>query len=330
MSIARRWVFPILRLILFAAIAAALVKVAFFADPVVSDAVQPTGTIVEPQIAATIGTIKNDVTVQGSVVADTPIPIKATLAGVVREVMVSAGQQVDVGTEILRIRSETANPDGTPLVKYETVLSPAVGVLSSLGALVGQTFVVGDDIGKVSPATFSVSGPIAPEQQYRLLNRPTEAQITISGGPAPFTCSGVTIGAPTTSSTPVAPGSPATPTDPSAGSGGPTVRCAVPAEITVFAGLTAKIVLAGGTATDVLIVPTTAVQGSAQTGTVYLAKPDGSSEPIPVTLGITDGKNVEITGGLEKGQQILQFIPGAPAVDPNACLVDPTAAGCGG
>jgi len=32
-----------------------------------------------------------------------------------------------------------------------------------------------------------------------------------------------------------------------------------------------------------------------------------------VTLGLTDGVNVQVTGGLKEGDTILQFVPGAPA-----------------
>ena len=61
-----------------------------------------------------------------------------------------------------------------------------------------------------------------------------------------------------------------------------TVRCAVPAEVTVFTGLAADITIAGGKAENVLVVPTTAVKGSAQTGTVWLSVQvgrDGEEEP---------------------------------------------------
>jgi macrolide-specific efflux system membrane fusion protein len=46
-SVARKWVFPIIRIVVFAAIAAALVKIAFFADPVPQQAGEfPSGAIV--------------------------------------------------------------------------------------------------------------------------------------------------------------------------------------------------------------------------------------------------------------------------------------------
>jgi macrolide-specific efflux system membrane fusion protein len=315
-SIARKWVFPIIRILVFAAIAAALVKIAFFADPVVDDAAKPTGEIVEPQVAAALGTIQNDVTLTGTVANDSPVSIKATLSGVVHDVYVSPGQQVDAGTEVLRLRAEITNPDGTSYVDYETVTAPIAGVLSTFTALEGQTFSVGDDVGKVQPATFNVSGTIAPEQQYRLLNKPADAQVTITGGPAPFTCTGLTISS--------AAGS-GTGTDGSTST--TTVRCAVPTDVTVFPGLAATLVLAGGVADNVLVVPITAVEGSAQTGNVYFVLPDGTTEVRPVTLGLNDGVNVEVKEGLAEGDLILQFIPGAIAAPPGMgtgeCIVNP-------
>lgn len=301
MGIARKWVFPILRILVFAAIAAALVKIAFFADlGETGDAAEPTGQIVEPQVPVALGTIQNDVTLTGTVAADAAVPIKATLTGEVREVLVSAGQHVDAGTPIVVLRSETPNPDGTISYDRETVTSPIAGTLSNFSVLVGQSFAVGDDVGKVAPPSFNVSGSLAPEQQYRLLNQPTEAQVTITGGPAPFACTGLTITTPAESNA-------------EGGSAGPTVRCAVPGDVRVFAGLAAEMVLAGGVAENVLIAPITAVEGTSQTGNVYFVLPDGTTELRPVTLGLNDGINVEIKEGLEEGDLILQFIPGADA-----------------
>ncbi|CAN5132204.1 HlyD family efflux transporter periplasmic adaptor subunit [soil metagenome] len=312
MSIARKWVFPIIRILVFAAIAAALVKIAFFADPVIDDAAQPTGEIVEPQVAAALGTIQNDVTLTGTVANDAPVAIKATLSGEVRDVYVKPGQKVDAGTEILTLRAEIMNPDGTSYVDYETVTAPIAGVLSTFTALEGQTFSVGDDVGTVQPATFNVSGTIAPEQQYRLLNKPKNAQVTITGGPAPFTCTSLRI-----SSADASGAEGASPTT--------TVRCSVPTDVTVFPGLAASLVLAGGVADNVLVVPITAVEGSAQTGNVYFVLPDGTTEVRPVTLGLNDGINVEVKEGLAEGDLILQFIPGADAVSPGTgeCIVNP-------
>ena len=83
--------------------------------------------------------------------------------------------------------------------------------------------------------------------------------------------------------------------------------------VQVFAGLTAKVTIAGGLAENVLTLPATAVEGAAGTGVVYLIGSDGESVETPVTLGLSDGITVEITGGVEEGDLVLQFVPGALA-----------------
>lgn len=313
-GVARKWVFPILRLLIFAAIAVALVKVAFFADTSAetADPAFPTGEIVEPQTAVTLGTVENNVTLTGTVAADAAVPIKATLAGEVRKLLVTPGQAVDAGTPILTLRAETPNADGTAVItKTETVVSPAAGTLSSLPALVGQVFAVGDAVGQVAPPTFGITGTLPAEQLYRLLNQPTEAQVTITGGPAPFACTGLTITSPLAG---------ATPEDGAAADSGPSVHCNVPPEVTVFAGLSADLVIGGGTAENVLVVPITAVEGTAGTGNVYFVLENGETEVRPVTLGLNDGVNVEVLSGLAENDMILQFVPGATAP---GCTVQP-------
>lgn len=312
MGIARKWIFPIIRIIIFLAIAAALVKMAFFSGAITAtDPTVPTAQIEEPIVTVEIGTITNDVTLKATVSADAAVPVKATLAGEVKKVLVAPGQAVVAATPMLTIRSEVPSADGaTVVIKTVTVTAGSVGILSAFPVIVGQVVAVGDVIGQVAPPTFSVGGSLSPEQQYRLLNRPTEAQVAITGGPAPFTCTGLTIssalaGASTDTSSTAASGA-GTST-----SSGTTIRCAVPATVTVFSGLAAKLTISGGVAKDVLVVPITAVEGSAQTGVVYTQKAGGSPEKHAVTIGLTDGTNVEITSGLAKGDLILQFVPGA-------------------
>jgi membrane fusion protein, macrolide-specific efflux system len=309
MGIARKWVFPILRLLIFAVIALALVKIAFLPDGgTVSNPDKPSAEITEPQIAVATGTIKNNVSLSGTVAADAAVPIKASLAGEVKRLLVTQGQQVAVGTPILTLRSEQPSADGTSVVvKTATVVAPVAGTLSSFSALVGQQFAIGDAVGQIAPPTFHVSGSLAPEQLYRLQTKPTDAQVTITSGPAPFTCTGLTITSPLAGQ------------DGSSGDGsssGPVVSCAVPADVVVFAGLTAQLTIAGGIAENVLVVPITAVEGTSATGNVYFVLPDGSNEKRPVTLGLNDGTNVEVHTGLKEGDMILEFVPGALTPEP--------------
>jgi multidrug efflux pump subunit AcrA (membrane-fusion protein) len=326
-------VLPALRLVLVAAIAVALIKLAFFpaGEAAASDPATPTGELSDPVTTVQTGTILNDVRVTGSIVADDATPARATTAGTVNKVQVAVGQHVDAGTVLFDVKTETPRdpvvstaPDGStsveqrePLVRYFEVTAPIAGVVSELPVLSGQQVAIGDVVGSVAPGTFSATAGLSPELQYRLVSRPDSATVTVKGGPAPFTCTGLTITTPpaTASSAPAA-GSPET--GGGAGGGGSTptttVRCAVPADTTVFAGLSADITIAAGKAENVLTVPTTAVKGSSGTGVVYL--PDekgGDPKEQPVTLGLTDGTSVEIKEGLAEGDSLLQFVPGADA-----------------
>ncbi|MFE4470570.1 efflux RND transporter periplasmic adaptor subunit [Leifsonia sp. NPDC056824] len=325
----RRWVFPAIRIVIVAAIAVALVKLAFFpsGESTAADPATPTGRLTDPVTAVTTGTIVNDVTVTGSVVADDAVPARATAAGTVNTVQATVGQPVAAGAVLFDITVETprdpvteTGPDGSqtvterkPIISYVEVTAPIAGVLSELSVLAGQSVAIGDTVGSVAPPSFSVSATLPAEQQYRLVNRPSEATVTVTGGPAPFTCTGLTITTPPATAANAAPNT-------ERGTGGnnggtdstTTVRCAVPADVTVFAGLSADLTISAGRAESVLTVPTTAVKGSAEKGVVFV--PDekgGDPTEVQVGLGLTDGTSVEVTEGLKEGDTVLQFVPGA-------------------
>jgi multidrug efflux pump subunit AcrA (membrane-fusion protein) len=311
-SVARRWVFPIIWMVIFAVIGAALVKIAFFPDSTASgsDGLEPTGQVIEPQVPVSLGTIRNDVVLDGTIAPDAAVPARSSISGEVRKVSVAVGQHVEEGAELAQIRG--INEDGTN--RWSILRAPISGTLSSFELLVGQQVGLGDTLAQVAPGTFSVTATLAPEQQYRLLQMPTEGEVAINGGPAPFTCTGLTITTGTTGSG----GAGGDGGDGGAAASGTIVRCAVPAEVQVFPGLTAKVTIAGGLAENVLTLPSTAVEGAAGTGIVYLVGADGEPVETPVTLGLSDGVNVEITGGVAEGDLVLQFVPGAladPATD---------------
>ncbi|WP_315097997.1 secretion protein HlyD [uncultured Cellulomonas sp.] len=317
MGVTRRIIFPTIRLVLWAVIAAALVKIAFAGADVstVDTSLQPTGQIVEPTVEVATGTVTNAVTVQASVTSDPAVVVRATLAGTVSKLLVADGAAVAPGTPVLEIRQETpqdpivkTNPETgevttterKPKVVVETVKAPVAGTLS-LPTLKDQVLSVGDEVGKVAPGTLSVTGTLTPDQQYRLVGAPTQASVTLNGGPAPFGCTGLRVGA-----------APATGTGPDGGdtpSTSGTVTCAIPAGVTAFPGLGASVEITNGTAADVVVVPITAVQGTVQKGNVWVLAADGEPEKRAVGLGLTDGENVQITEGLAAGDTVLEFIP---------------------
>nr|WP_210768089.1 secretion protein HlyD [Cellulomonas humilata] len=325
-------------MILWAVIAAALVKIAFAGADVstVDTSLQPTGAIVEPTVEVATGTVTNAVTVQASVTSDAAVVVRATLAGTVSKLLAADGAAVAAGTPILEIRQETpqdpivkTNPETgevttterKPKVVVETVKAPVAGTLS-LPTLKDQVVSVGDEVGKVAPGTLSVTGTLTPDQQYRLVGAPTQATVTLNGGPAPFDCTGLRVGA-----------APATGTEPETGttSTSGTVTCAIPAGVTAFPGLGANVEITNGTAADVVVVPITAVQGTVQKGNVWVVAADGTNEKRPVGLGLTDGENVQVTEGLVAGDTILEFIPvPGGAGKPVDCSLNYDPAVCGG
>ena len=72
-----------------------------------------------------------------------------------------------------------------------------------------------------------------------------------------------------------------------------------------------------------IVVPTTAVKGSAETGIVGVVSSDGTVEDRTITLGMSDGTNVEVVTGLTEGEMINQFVPGALTPDANGCIALP-------
>jgi multidrug efflux pump subunit AcrA (membrane-fusion protein) len=193
-------------------------------------------------------------------------------------------------------------------VRTSTVPAPAAGTLSAVDVLVDQVVAVGDKVGSISPGSLSVTATVSQADQFRLLAPPGTAEIEVQGGPAPFTCTGLTLGSPVADAV-TTPDDGAGQQPPGATGGGTTARCQVPAGVTVFPGMAATVRIDAGVAENVLVVPVTAVQGAVQQGNVWVVGEDGTQEERAVTLGLTDGELVEVRDGLSEGEQVLQFVP---------------------
>jgi macrolide-specific efflux system membrane fusion protein len=316
MSVARKWVFPIVGLVVAAAIAVALVKLAFFGTSVAgAGGEEPTGGFVDPQVPVMIGTVSNDVVLSGTVKADDAVPVKAPLDGTITSVEVGVGWVVVAGQQIGIIKGFNAAGKAVTV----GITASSAGTISALSIVPNQQVTAGTAIAQIAPPGFYVTASVQPTDRYRLTGAPTEATVTVTGGPAPFVCTGLTVttplaGAGTGSGS--GSGDPGT-GDPGAGSG-TTARCVVPADVTVFPDLVAQLTISAGIAENVLLVPVTSVLGAADSGVVYVViNPEtGETEERPVTLGLSDGINVEVLDGLEEGELVMQFVPGAPAGDP--------------
>ena len=129
MSIARKWVFPILGLVIAAAIAVALVKLAFFGASTSGAAgEEPTGGFVDPQVPVMIATVSNDVVLSGTVKADDAVPVKAPLDGTLVSVDVGVGSVVGAGQQLGVVKG--VNSSGRAI--SVPITAPVGGTVSAL------------------------------------------------------------------------------------------------------------------------------------------------------------------------------------------------------
>lgn len=135
---------------------------------------------------------------------------------------------------------------------------------------------------------FLIDAPIANDDlAYRLLDPPLGIKALIAGGPAGFDCPWAGLG--------VGP------------DGVATMRCTVPADVRVAAGLAGTMVLQVGPQVTAQALPLTAVLGKSDRGQVVILNADGTRTVKPVTLGAADAIYIEITGGLEPTDTVIEY-----------------------
>ena len=83
--------------------------------------------------------------------------------------------------------------------------------------------------------------------------------------------------------------------------------------VDVKSGQSATVVITATTRNDVLILPLSVIAGRQGTGLVTVITPNGERVETKVTLGVTDGANIEILSGLEEGD-VVSATP--PNLDP--------------
>ncbi|MDO4887500.1 MAG: efflux RND transporter periplasmic adaptor subunit [Actinomycetaceae bacterium] len=329
----RTAILPALRIVIWLIIAVALVKFAFFPNSSAGDGPTPDPSVNYEQITTTVqrGSISSDLSLQGTIQTEQATPVKATASGTVSRVYVDSGTAVSQGEPIIQIAKETqadSSGEGTTKKTYENVVAPTSGVVT-VDSLLTQQHAVGEQIGSIQPSGHSVVANVTPEQMYRVQQAPTSARITVKNGPAPFDCPDLKITtSPTDSSKQNAGGGTDGSNAGNSGSSGGSnnapssiqAKCKVPEDQPVFAGLQAKMDVTVGQAENVLTLPVTAVEGRYQSGYVYVPTDNaGKPRKVQVTLGLTDGVSIEITGGIEENQEVLEFVPSSRSTcDPSS------------
>ena len=357
MAVLRRFVVPVIWMLLLGVIALALMKMAFFPSADASatyDAVIPGAEFDEyALVAAESGDISSTLELSGTVEADEGAPLKATTSGEVDRIWRHDGDTVTEGERVLQVRypvepdplpetaaEPAAGADGADAAaqqpaptstateyRYVDLVASASGTLTDMEVQEQDELTEGDVVATLSPGTYSIRAGLTPEQQLSLLDVELEATATVPTTQDPVACTAPSIeedepGAGDEQPAAEAPVDPAEeglyvegePAETGGGTSLAQLTCPVPADVKVVPGLEVAVSVALGSRSDVLTVPTTAVEGEASTGTVYvLDEETGEPAPAEVELGLREDGRVEITGGLEEGQEILEFVPGVDA-----------------
>lgn len=336
---------PSIKVLIALIVAVALTKIAFFPSSGAQDqsAPEPQFAINAPTITVAKADISNSLTVEGQIVEDAPKEAKATMAGTVARLVYEDGAQVAAGEPILTLKKTEAQEPVTstdeegnttteqrePKVTWEDVYAPVGGTIT-YKVIKDQEATVGTVVATVAAGSYSAKGKVTAAQQYRLTNPPTEASVSVDSGPAPFSCTNLKIGTKDDQTSKTDPTTGDTTTTTGDGTS-VEVRCSVPGDQQVFPGLKAKITIDAGSASDAIVVPVTAIEGNYSTGSVWVLsdpKKPSSAVKTEVSLGINDGKNVQVTEGLKEGATILQFVPGKDIQrtgTPNTCERDQSA-----
>ncbi len=318
MRVFRKVVLPLVWVAIFSTIAVSLAVLAFDSPPKpAGSGVKPNGEIPVSNTSVERGTVTNILELHGTIAVDPPVSAKASHEGVINHFFVPVGAKVKKGDNLFQVKFEEPGDEeeSKPATRYFNSVATKDGRISSLAKEIDDTVAKGDVVGSIQQSSFRATGSITPLDQYRLVKMPKSATVSIDGGPEPFKCGDLTIGAATAAEPSGGSNDPAEESEfqdqPSEGGGGDAISCRVPEDVRVFDGLTMSMEVDAGTAEDVLVVPVTAVRGLVDTGTVWVTGEDGDSVERPVSLGISDGNVVEITKGLEEGESVLEFVPGA-------------------
>ncbi|MEU4423775.1 efflux RND transporter periplasmic adaptor subunit [Actinoplanes sp. NPDC024001] len=207
------------------------------------------------------------------------------------------------------------------------------------GRLMNDRSVVTEGMPIVSArhAGYAIVADIDSAQAYRISGAVTSVQAQIKNGPGPFKCKARgTIAALPAGTIPEPPPPPSPTTGPSgapaapkpqpepeqeAGSEGSEATgmqlvCTAPKSVKLINGAAVTLDVVTEKADDVLVLPVEAVAGSQGKGKVDIVGPDGTRKTVDVTLGLTDGKVVQIKKGLTGDESIAVPGPNLPAADP--------------
>lgn len=294
MGLTRRIIFPALRILIWAVIAVALVVIAFRpggGEETGADPVEPGANFTDPLITATIGDVENRVSLPGKITPEDAREITAPVTGSIYRVWVGDGEEVEAGAPLVVINELLGDGTDESLFATTTVRAVTSGTVQ-IEVDHGSAVEVGDVVAKISSGASLVEVEVEPQQMYQLADAPGTATVQVANGPPDFTCTNFT--------TRVVEGEEGARTQ---------ARCFVPADVLVFPGLAVTVEVVTDAASEVLLLPITAVEGTVGAGKVWQRDEAGELTSIEVMLGLTDGDQIEIVSGLSEAEEVLEFVP---------------------
>jgi multidrug efflux pump subunit AcrA (membrane-fusion protein) len=294
----RRGALILVALVVLAAIVAIIVGTQTAAPPASSGSAEVTS-----------GSIRSTVNLDGVVVRQSTQSVGAPVTGTVTDIAVRPGDAVTEGEQVATVTvqpatqtasftsTQTTSPSPTPSVSpiTETVTAPIGGTVGALSVTKGQTVVTGQSLLTVIPTQFDVIASVPQNQLYRFYTPPLSVQAVISHQDQPIDCAFKSVGGnlPTSGATNVLQQE-------------VDLRCTLPVGTSVFPGVPADVVAVTAEVDDALTLPVSAVQrkGNATSGVVYVLEKGKEPQKTNVTLGITDGKRIQIVSGLFAGQRV--------------------------
>ncbi|WP_327007814.1 efflux RND transporter periplasmic adaptor subunit [Dactylosporangium sp. NBC_01737] len=246
---------------------------------------------------------------------------------------------IDGEIRYLDVKTSTSTPTKPTKVANIWVSGKATPIEVPAGAIFSGRLV--DDRSKVTAGMpivsakqvgYGVVADIDGSQAYQISDNLESVQAQIKSGPGPFPCEVLgTLAALPAGTIP----EPVTPTpNPSASAAPPPkvigqqqqqpseptgmrLVCVPPADVKAINGAATTVEVITARAANALVLPVEAVAGSQGKGKVDIVKPDQTRETRDVTLGLSDGKVIEIKSGLNGDETVAVPGPNLPGAKNN-------------
>jgi len=288
---------------------------------------EPRGTVLTT-VKPTRQDLTNQISLNGKVEIDPVFGVVAPVSGEIR--YVNRQPSAKPATEPLWVGSVWR--DGAPNRVYIPTGSTFAGRLMGDHADV----TAGMPVASAKHAGYGIVAEIDSAQAYRISGSVQTVRGQIKNGPGPFPCKALgTIAAlpagtipepppPTTNpSAPPTAGPPRSEVGSADGSSGGSsdgfeatgmrLVCTAPASVKLINGAAVTLDVVTAKAANAMVLPVEAVAGVQGKGKVDIVGPDRTRRTVDVTLGITDGKVIEIRKGLTGDETIAVPGPNLPA-----------------